>query len=125
MIFRKLSFIFISLLSLTGCKSLAEQPMVDAIIVNPTRESRAELLSIVTQTLNVKKILLAQDALTESNRLIIERKYHRTLEQGVVMGRSEEIPEIFKLKIKGSKCIFLHPASNQSWPLLKSQCKAM
>ena len=99
--------------------------MLDAVIEQHTEESIAELHSIVTQALNVNKILLAPDALTQSNRLIIERKTHRTLEQGVVMGRSEEIPDIFKLKLKGTECILLHPASNRSWPLLKSRCKAV
>ena len=125
MAFRKLQFILISLLSLAGCKSLAEQSMVDALITHSSEESVTELHSIVTEALNVKKILLARDALTQSSRLIINRKNHRSLQQGVVMGRSEEMPEIFKLKLKGKKCILLHPASNRSWPLLKSQCKAV
>ena len=123
MSFRKLQLLFISILSLAGCKSMAEQPLVDAVIVQQSEESLAELHSIVTQALNVKKILLAPDVLTHSNRLIIERKMHRTLQQGVVMGRSEEMPEIFKLKLKGKECILFHPASNRSWPLLESQCK--
>ena len=125
MAFRKLQLILISLLSLAGCKSLAEQSMVDALIAQPSEESMAELHSIVTEALKVKKILLAPDALTQSSRLIINRKNHRSLQQGVVNGRSEEMPEIFKLKLKGMKCILLHPASNRSWPLLKSQCKAV
>ncbi len=123
MSFRKLQLLFISVLSLAGCKSMAEQPMVDAVIKKHSEESMAEIHSIVTQALNVKKILLAPDALTQSNRLIIERKMHRTLQQGVLMGRSEEMPEIFKLKLKGKECILFHPASNRSWPLLKNQCK--
>lgn len=125
MTFRKLQLMLIGLLSLAGCKSLAEQPIVDALIEQHSEESMAELHSVVAEALNVKKILLAPNALTQSSRLIIERKNHRTLQQGVIMGRSEEMPEIFKLKLKGEECILLHPASSRSWPLLKSRCKAV
>lgn len=125
MVFKKLQLILIGLLSLAGCKSMAEQSMVDALIEQHSEESMAELHSIVTQALNVKKILLAPDALTQSNRLVIERKYHRTIEQGVVMGRSKEMPEVFKLKLKGKECILLHPATDRSWSLLKSRCRAV
>jgi len=125
MTFKKLQLILIGLLSLAGCKSMAEQPMVDALIEQHSEESMSELHSVVTQALNVKKILLAPDVLTQSSRLIIERKNHRTLQQGVIMGRSEEMPEIFKLKIKGKECLLLHLSSNRSWLLLKNRCKAV
>lgn len=125
MAFRNLQLILIALLSLTGCKSQAEQSMVDARIDDHSEDSMAELHSVVTKALNVKNILLAPDALTKSSRLIIERKNHRSLQQGVMMGRNKERPEVFKLKLKGGVCILLHPASNRSWPLLKSQCKAV
>ena len=124
MTFKKRQLILLALLSLAGCKSLAEQSMRDALIEYHSEESMAELHSVVTEALSVKKTLLAPNALTQSSRLIIERKTHRTLQQGVVMGRSDEMPEIFKLKLKGTECILLHPASNRSWTLLKSRCKA-
>ena len=122
--FSKLHIALIGLLSLVGCKTLAEQSLVDAVIEQHSTESIDELHSIVAKALNVEKITLAPDALTQSSRLMIERKTHRTLQQGVLMGRSEEMPEIFKLKLKGKECLLLHPISNRSWPLLKSRCKA-
>ena len=64
---------------LTACQAPAAQPDAAARIVDPTPESRAALARVVSEALNGTQALLADDALTTSSELVIERTRPRDL----------------------------------------------
>jgi hypothetical protein len=62
-----------ALCSLTACASMAQED-VPALVVDPTSESRVEILRIVHSALNASNVTIAADALTQESVLVIERK---------------------------------------------------
>jgi hypothetical protein len=63
---------FAALIVLAGCQTIASADDVPARITNPTDASRAALQQAVNDALHTE-VLLADNALTDSSILIIER----------------------------------------------------
>ena len=109
-------------LMLYGCGSPAVNQDVPALITDPTPQSRAELLSIVTDALDGAEVTLADDALTNSSELIIERNRQRDLQDRPFAGRELGRPERFRLVIRGSRCWLVHERDGQHLELQESKC---
>ena len=92
---------------LAGCATSSRD--VPAVIVNPTPQSRAELSLAVQRALHSDPVLLADDALTQSSLLPIDRiprrDSHGRLLNGLEIGRK---PEVFRLVKSGSSCVLIH-----------------
>ena len=95
-------------LALPGCATSAPRD-VPAVIVDPTPQSRAELSLAVQRALHSDPIPLADDALTRTSLLPIDRMLrrdsHGRLLNGMEIGRK---PEIFKLVKRGNACVLIH-----------------
>jgi len=101
--------------------SIAEKD-VGALIVEPDSNSRAELLQVVSAALGQAEILLGDDALVESSQLIITRKQHKSIQNGVLLGRSYELPEHFNLVINQGRCTLVRQKTGQRWQLRQTRC---
>ncbi|MEX1032345.1 MAG: hypothetical protein WDZ30_03205 [Cellvibrionaceae bacterium] len=97
---------------------------IAALITDPTPASRAELQNIVSTALHGAHVNLADDALTESSTLVIERQPRRDPLGNRLPGRTLETPERFHLLLSGGKCVLVHHNSEQRWELREASCRA-
>jgi hypothetical protein len=111
-----------STLSMAGCNMNAVHDERPARIVEPTGESRAELRRAVNDLLHGADVMLADDALTESSVLIVERNRIRSLDNRPLSGRDLGRPERFQLVTTGDRCVLVHENDDERRELLKTQC---
>ena len=78
---------------LTGCQTVNADYDQPARIVNPDADSRAALQATVNEALG-REVMLADDALTGSSMLVIERWLPGTMEDPVPQGRILEKPTL-------------------------------
>jgi hypothetical protein len=109
---------------LSACKNPETRQEIPARIIEPTAESRAELLDVVSNALHNANLTLADDALTKSSLLVIERKRHRDLNNNPVMGRELGQPEQFRLLLSGDQCVLIHLNSANRSALKNARCIA-
>jgi hypothetical protein len=95
---------------------------VPAVIVAPTAEGRAELQRAVSSALGGVDVLLADDALTGSSLLIVERRRHQTIKGRIGDDRSLEPPEQFRLMTDGSTCVLVHLRTESRYLLPATSC---
>jgi hypothetical protein len=93
-------------MSFAGCKNVAPDADQAAVIVNPDVASRAALQAIVSAALHTD-VTLADDALTETSILTIERKIPQSIEGSPAQGRNMEMPIQFRLVVNGAECILI------------------
>ncbi len=99
------TFALIGSIVLCACQSSSNASPSDdvaAVAVEPTPESHAELQRVVSGALHDVPVQLANDALTDSSLLVMERRQHRTLEGRVGRDRVMESPEQFRLVTRDS-----------------------
>ena len=89
-----------------GCKNVAPDADLAAVIINPDAASRAALQAVVNAALHTD-VTLADDALTETSILTIERKIPQSIEGSPAQGRNMEMPIQFRLVANGTKCILI------------------
>ena len=121
MFIKQTTLICITALSI-ACKSNTKQDYVDAIIINPTSESRTELIQFISSALNRKKVILADDALTEDSFLIIDHKLLNQKQHNAALGRINDIPVKFKLVTDGKNCILRKENGNLRQILKNTDC---
>lgn len=96
---------------------------VPAVIVEPTAESRIEILRAVSTALSGANVTIASDALTQESVLAIGRKPARDASGRRLSGRDYEMPERFLLVKNGSRCALIHARTNVRYELDKVRCK--
>jgi hypothetical protein len=104
-----------------ACGTLAaqEQP---AVIASPTERSRAELLRVVSAAASGQTVTLADDALTRSSVLTIERRTPTGPQGRAATGRTLEAPERFTLVLRGSHCVLVRAADGRAFELDETRC---
>ena len=107
---------------LAACRSPIAEKDISALIVEPTANSRAELLGVVSEALDHAEITLADDALVHASQLIITRKQHKTIQNGVLLGRSYEFPEHFNLVLNQGRCMLIRKKTGKRWQLKQTRC---
>ncbi len=110
-------------LVMVGCQTLASGEDVAARITNPTDYSRAALQNTVNDVLNTD-VALADDALTDSSVLTIERNPPRSMQSPPAQGRNMDTPIQFRLVLNGSDCILIDQRDNSRHLLEKTTCVA-
>ena len=108
---------------LTGCQTVNPDYDRPARIVNPDAESRAALRAAVIESLG-REAMLADDALTDSSLLTIERWPAGTMEDPVPQGRILEKPIQFQLVKNGDDCVLVKTSSGARYPLSNTDCEA-
>jgi hypothetical protein len=124
MYFAKWALVIVTVLVL-GCKHHTVREDRPAVIINPAEQGRAELSQAVSEMLHGIPVILAGDALTQSDQLIVERAQHRDASGNLVMGYQIEKPREFRLIKNGDKCILIKMNSNERKQLKQVQCKAV
>lgn len=89
-----------------------------------TPDGRADIQRVVAAALG-KDVLIADDALTKSSLLIIERRIPRTMEGRVGSGRILDPPETFQLVLDGGRCVLVHRRTDTAYPLENARCRAV
>jgi hypothetical protein len=113
-----------------GCRAAppagasAAQGEVPARIVNPTDASRAELERVVSDMLFGADVTLADDALTESSVLILERGRVQSMTNPPLSGREMREPERFQLVTDGERCFLIHGEDRARYELRDTECVA-
>jgi hypothetical protein len=104
-----------------GCQTLSgDQP---ARIVNPDAASRAALQKAVNTAMHTD-VTLAEDALTKSSLLTIERNPPRTMSNPNPQGRIMEAPFRFRLVTNNGECILIDERDQTRHILPATSCVA-
>jgi hypothetical protein len=109
---------------MTACQSSSQSGDVPAIIAEPTIESRAELVRVISSALKIDTVTLLAAAFTNTSGLIVERKRANNLQGRIGNGREMQRPDHFTLVINGAICILLHLESEQRYQLIETVCKS-
>ncbi len=107
----------------TGCRTVATEHDRAARIVNADDNSRAALQRAVNDALNTN-VTLADNALTESSLLIIERSPPRSMQNLPTQGRNMDVPIQFRLVINRDDCILIDQRDRSRYLLEDTKCEA-
>jgi fructose-1,6-bisphosphatase/sedoheptulose 1,7-bisphosphatase-like protein len=110
-------------MSMTGCKNVAPDADQAAVIANPDAASRVALQQTVNTALHTD-VTLADDALTDTSVLIVERKIPQSIEGSPAQGRNMEMPIQFRLVTDGTNCILVDQRDLSRAVLVDTECVA-
>jgi len=120
----QLGALMLALVSLLlGCQTLATDGDVAARITSPNSESRKALQDAVNDALNTN-VMLADDALTDSSVLTIERNPPRSMENLPAQGRNMDMPMQFRLVLNDGDCVLIFTADDSRRKLADTSCVA-
>ena len=121
----KLHTLLAALLPLTvlGCQTVGTNTDTPALIVNPDAASRAALRNAVDTAFGTS-VTLADDALTNSSLLTIERSPQSTIDNPNPQGRIMEMPFQLRLYINGDDCILVDERDQRRFTLPDTSCVA-
>ena len=108
---------------LTGCQTVNADLDRPARIVNADADSRAALQAVVNEALG-REVMLADNALTNTSLLTIERWPAGTMENPVPEGRRLDRPIQFRLVVNGSDCILIDQRNASRHMLEDTDCAA-
>jgi hypothetical protein len=120
---RHATLVSVGLIILAGCQTMAAGDDAPARITNPTAASRAALQQAVNDALHTE-VVLADDALTHSNLLIIERKPPETMQGRLATGRNMDSAIQFRLVVNDSDCILIDTRDQTRHLLEDTTCVA-
>ena len=107
---------------LLGASAAAPASDAPAAVLDSTPESRSDIQQAVSTALG-RKVLIADNALTTSSLLIIERREPRTIDGRVGGGRILDSPETFELVLDDGRCVLVHRGSKATYPLGNTRCQ--
>lgn len=122
-VIKKLSLLAFLGLTVFGCRTVATEQDRAARIVAPDDASRAALQRAVNGALHTE-VTLADDALTESSVLIIERSPPQTMDGLPTRGRTTEEPLQLRLVINRGRCILIDQRDHSRHELEHTRCEA-
>ena len=115
--------LFLAVIVLTGCRTMATGADVPALIPHPTSASHAALQKAINDALD-SSVLIADDALTASSILTVERRQPRSMQDQPATGRNMEPPFQFRLVINGASCILIDARDESRRALENTTCIA-
>lgn len=119
------TFALLTLVLLHACNAHPLAGELPAVLETSTPASRAELVQVISDALNVVSVTLAEDALMKSSELVIEKKLRRNLQGRIGGGRVTDPPEQFKLVIDGSRCVLVRLADDTRYVLKEALCRRL
>ncbi|HEY7671902.1 MAG TPA: hypothetical protein VIC71_06775 [Gammaproteobacteria bacterium] len=122
----RVSAAFLALAIAAGCGHLAADEERPAVLVAPTDAVRAELRAALTAALGQAPVAIADDALTQTYVLIIDRAPVRELENRPLDGRVlESTAERFELVLTSGECVLRRPSDSWHMRLASATCRSM
>ena len=111
---------------------------VPALLIDPTAATTAELRGVIETVMPGRRILLADDALTKSSLLIVDRRRPQRLEGSLAAGVADETPHRFHLVLRdtansdgqtraaatATACELVHLNTGKRHPLPRTRCRA-
>jgi len=120
----KMNNLFLGVLTiLAGCQTMVAGKDVPARIRTPSDASRAALQNAVNDALHTE-VLLADDALTTSSILVIERNPPRSMQSQAATGRIMDPPIRFHLVLNDSACVLVDQRDQSRYLLENTTCAA-
>ena len=119
---KTIAAVILFVIGLAGCQTLVATDDLPAWITNPDGASRAALQAAVNEALNTD-VALADDALTDSSILTIERNIPGSLEEQPAQGRNMDMPIQFSLVISGGDCVLIDQRDESRRILKNTSCK--
>ncbi len=111
-------------IGLGACETIATYNDQAATITNSNTASRAALHQAVNSALRTA-VALADDALTETDLLTIERSPVQGIGTSPADGRIMDMPIQFRLVISADECILIDQRDAARYPLENTSCKAV
>jgi len=111
------------LVAVAGCKDVAPDADQSAVIINPDDASRAALQQTVDAALGTE-VLLADDALTGTSLLVIERNPSQSIGSTPAQGRNMDTPIQLRLVSDGSQCVLVDQRDGSRHVLENTSCVA-
>lgn len=109
-----------------ACQTPAPQEApVPAVIVDADAVSQADLRQAVGTLLGDQDVLVADDALTHSSRLLIERLNAYDQQGERATGRDFGRPEALELRLSGGACTLVRARDGRSAVLAHTHCQAL
>jgi hypothetical protein len=111
---------------LASCASASKTADKPVVFDQPDAKSRLALQNAICKSLGVAYVVLAEDALTHDNTLIIEPARIRDFQGRLLQGRENRLPESFHL-VRGKKkdqCVLIYDRTGARTVLADSHCKA-
>ncbi len=109
-------------MGIIGCRKVATDYDQSARIIDPDDASRAALQRVVNGALH-SNVTLADDALTQSSVLIIERSPPRSIQGLPAQGRNMDVPIQFRLVINRDECVLIDQRDRSRYTLQNTRCK--
>ena len=109
-------------IGIAGCQTAPTEQDRAARIVDPDDASREALQRAVEGALHTK-VTLADDALTETSVLTIERSPPQKMGSPPAQGRVMEAPIQFRLVIHGEDCILIDQRDRSRYKLENTRCE--
>lgn len=110
---------------LAGCAASQQPQQAPALLVQPSAQTRKELALAVAAEFGGVQIPLADDALTHSSELTLERSALRDPGGLRVNGRELGRPELFHLVLVDGRCVLIHDRTGHRATLSTARCKAV
>jgi len=110
-------------LTALGCQTYGSYSDEPARIVNSDDASRAVLQDVVNTAFGTN-VTLADNALTDSSLLTIERSPQPTMENPNPLGRNMEMPFQLRLFINGDDCVLVDQRDHVRYTLANTSCEA-
>lgn len=110
------------ILSVAGCQTMNAGGDVPAVITGPDDKSRADLKAALAASFGGLDVVIADDALTQTSLLTIERGPHRTINNPSPGGRILADPFRFRLVKSGKDCVLIDLRDDSRHLLANTSC---
>ncbi len=115
--------VVLTCLILAACQASTVPLETTAVLVAPTAQVQQQLSAAVAKMLGVASVTLADNALTASSYLAIERVPRTDASGQLLQGRVLEKPNTFRLLIKGQACWLEHMNTGKRMQLVDARCR--
>jgi hypothetical protein len=106
-----------------GCSSPEVQPDTPAVRTSLTEASTTELMQVISAANGGVQVTIAEDALTTSSVLVIERGLRRSIDRPPELGRDYGRPQRFQLVLDGRQCFLVQQSTGLRWLLRETTCE--
>ena len=110
------------LLPLAGCQTMNADADVPAVIVDADDASRSALRAALADAFGGRDVVIADDALTTTSVLTIERGPHRTISNPTPDGRILAEPFRFRLVRREEDCVLIDARDESRRVLADTRC---
>lgn len=111
-------------LFVAACTAAGQPQEAPAVLVEPSAQTRGELARAVAAQFGGVPIPLADDALTRTSELVLERAGVRDAQGLPANGRESGRPELFHLLLIDGRCVLVHDRTGHRATLATARCAA-